>query len=78
MTVFRSRVFTPLGDPFASEDDSHYGYYEDGYLSIVDGRINGVGEWSAHPESDEEVINLGGSKLIVPGFVDTHLHAPQL
>ena len=82
MRVYRARVFTPIADPFVNAEDS-YRYYEDGYIAIDNGRIAGVGQWSAGTTSfagasATEIIELGPNALITPGFFDTHLHAPQL
>lgn len=74
--VYRSRVFTPVRDPFASGVEHSYRWFEDGHLAVgEEGKIVSVGEFSDAPEG--EVVELSG-KLIVPGFIDTHLHAPQL
>lgn len=76
MHVYRARVFTPVADPFANGIDGSYEFFEDGHLAIGDdGRIASIGAWSDAPQGD--VVDLTG-KLITPGFVDTHLHAPQL
>jgi guanine deaminase len=76
--IFRSRIFTPVSDPFAATDlASSYRTFDDGYLAIVDGRIAGVGDWNDRPQ-EGDVIDLGRHTLISPGFFDTHLHAPQL
>lgn len=76
MQVYRARVFTPVADPFASGVDGSYRHWEDGHVAIGDdGRIASIGDWSGAPAG--EVVDLTG-KLITPGFVDTHLHAPQL
>ena len=76
MKVYRARVFTPVRDPFAGGVEQSYRWYDDGYVAVDDqGRIAGVGDWSGAPEG--ETVDLTG-KLITPGFVDTHLHAPQL
>ena len=78
MQIFRSRIFTPVSDPFAATDlASSYRTFDDGYLAIVDGRIAGVGDWNDRPQ-EGDVIDLGRHTLISPGFFDTHLHAPQL
>lgn len=74
--VYRARIFTPVADPFAGGVESSHRYFEDGHLAVSgEGRIVSVGEWSEAPEG--EVVDLS-RKLIAPGFIDTHLHAPQL
>jgi guanine deaminase len=74
--VYRARVFTPVADPFAGGVDASYRYFEQGHVAVDDeGRIASVGEWSEAPAG--EVVDLA-SYLVTPGFVDTHLHAPQL
>ena len=76
-SLYRARIFTPVSDPFANEIASSYRYFEDGFLAVDDdGRISAVGDWQQHPEGD--VIELGANALITPGFIDTHLHAPQI
>ena len=76
MKVYRARVFTPVADPFSGGIAASYRYHEDGFLAVDDeGRIADVGEWESAPEG--EVIDFSG-RLVVPGFVDTHLHGPQL
>jgi guanine deaminase len=74
--LYRARVFTPVADPFVAGVEGSYRSFEDGYLAVdAEGRIAGVGEWRDAPEG--EVVDLTGA-LIAPGFIDTHLHAPQL
>jgi guanine deaminase len=74
--VYRSRIFTPIRDPFADGVDDSYRWFDDGHVAVDDdGRIVSVGEWSDAPAG--ETVDLS-TKLITPGFIDTHLHAPQL
>ncbi|HEY0159258.1 MAG TPA: guanine deaminase [Thermoanaerobaculia bacterium] len=76
MQVYRARVFTPVADPFAAGVEGSHRYFEDGYVAVdEEGIIEGVGDWADAPGG--EVVDLSG-QLITPGFVDTHLHAPQL
>jgi guanine deaminase len=74
--LFRARIFTPIADPFRSDPAKSYLFYDDGYLAVDGSRIVGIGPWDQHP--DGEIVDLGHSALIAPGFFDTHLHAPQL
>ena len=76
MKVYRARVFTPVRDPFADGVDGSYRWFDDGHVAVDDGgRIASVGDWSEAPQG--EVVDLSG-RVIAPGFIDTHLHAPQL
>ena len=78
MRLFRAPIFTPIDDPFDNLIEESYRSYADGYLLVDDdGRIAGIGDWSEAPR-DVEAIDLGKDVLISPGFIDTHLHAPQL
>ncbi|HSP14915.1 MAG TPA: guanine deaminase [Thermoanaerobaculia bacterium] len=76
MKIYRARLFTPVSDPFTSGVASSYLAFDDGYLAVDGGRISDCGDWSRHP--DGELVDLGRQTLIAPGFIDTHLHAPQL
>jgi guanine deaminase len=68
-TLIRARVMHTPRDPFA----------DDGALAFSDGRILSVGEFGAvgpdHP--DAEIVDARDAYLL-PGFVDTHVHWPQL
>lgn len=76
LKIYRARLFTPVRDPFEYGIEGSYRFFEDGHLAVDDaGKIVSVGEWVEAPEG--ESVDLAG-KLIAPGFVDTHLHAPQL
>lgn len=75
MKLFRGRIFTPVGDPF--ESPAPFTAWDDGCLAVEGGRIVWVGPWEERPEADE-VVDYGPDALLTPGFVDLHLHAPQL
>lgn len=76
MKVYRARVFTPVADPFTTAADRSFVAHDDGFVAVDKGRIAATGAWGSQP--DGETINLGSHTLLTPGFVDTHLHAPQL
>ncbi|HSY51952.1 MAG TPA: guanine deaminase [Thermoanaerobaculia bacterium] len=78
MKLFRARVFSPVDDPFATDPAKSYVYYDDGYLAVDGDRIVSVGDWRDVPRRSSTLTQLGRDIIIAPGFVDTHLHAPQL
>jgi guanine deaminase len=77
MPVYLARVFTPIGDPFAGDVAGSYRAYENGFVAVEDGRITAVGDAKDAPKT-ADVVDLGHDTLLTPGFIDTHLHAPQL
>lgn len=61
------------------EIESALRFVEDGLLLIRDGKIAWFGEWQdgkAQIPSSIRVRDYRG-KIVVPGFVDTHIHYPQ-
>jgi guanine deaminase len=76
MTIYRGTVLDTPDDPFAGgtlRTDSDAG------LLVADGVIRERGPFAEllgrHP--DEEVVDLSDG-LVLPGFVDTHVHFPQV
>jgi len=59
---------------------SHVRYIEDGMLLIQNGKIQWSGSWDAgQPLLPKDcLITHYPDKFIVPGFVDTHIHYPQM
>ncbi|POW57104.1 guanine deaminase [Candidatus Pantoea alvi] len=51
-------------------------YIDDGVLLLEAGRIVGLHRWETLSHAPADLIDLRG-RLIVPGFVDTHIHYPQ-
>jgi guanine deaminase len=82
MHLFRARIFSPVATPFGAADPAAtFVYHEDGFMAVgVEGTIERIGDWSALPDEYRslEATQFGSDTLISPGFVDTHLHAPQL
>src|SRR5579859_6778695 len=77
MTIYGATVVDTPGDPFAG--DPAAALAQDGALLVRDGVIRGRGSLAAlsaaHP--GEPVTRLDGG-LLVPGFIDTHVHFPQI
>ena len=76
--AFRGALFHFLSDPIESDERS-FEYFEDGLLVLADGVVEAAADArTLMPTlpSDVTVVDYRG-KLIVPGFVDTHVHYPQ-
>lgn len=74
----RGRVLHFLHDPQYRERDA-YQYWEDGLLVIAAGKVVQAGDYAALKDTlpaGARVRDYSG-KLIVPGFIDTHVHYPQ-
>jgi guanine deaminase len=77
-TLLRGRLLSFTSEP-ADLSGASYQYVEDGALLIQDGRIIRAGDFGeviTTAEPGHEVIDHR-PHLIMPGFIDTHLHFPQ-
>ena len=77
--ALRGRVFTFLREPHGVGDAASYRYIEDGIILVKDGRIEALG-----PADDlvarlpaQAAVDHHGDALILPGFIDPHIHYPQ-
>ncbi|SEQ06713.1 guanine deaminase [Devosia sp. YR412] len=75
-TILRGRVLTFVSEPQAIDDVASYRYYEDGGVVILDGKIIAVEPWSAIAPLGADYIDHR-PHLILPGFIDMHLHYVQ-
>jgi guanine deaminase len=76
--AIRGRLLWFTADP-AEEGARAYRYLDDGIMLIRNGMIVALGEAFAVERqltADTEIIETGG-KLVMPGFVDPHIHFPQ-
>lgn len=78
--AYRSAIFHVLGDPARKLEGQAFEYWDDGGLLVEDGIVKSIGPWS-----DVKRQLPPGAKsrhfqnaMIVPGFVDTHIHYPQI
>lgn len=76
--ALRGRVLTFTGDP-AAEGGKAYRYIEDGLVLIGGGKVLDVGEArDLLPRLTSQVFVEGyPGDLILPGFIDAHIHFPQ-
>ncbi|WP_332700668.1 guanine deaminase [Devosia sp.] len=73
-TILRGRVLTFVSEPQGVDDTASYRYLEDGAITIEDGKIIAVGDFVS--DDIAEVIDHR-PHLILPGFIDMHLHYVQ-
>lgn len=79
--AFRGPLLHFLDDPgLGAPAPDSYAWFEDGLLLVNDGRIEAAGD--AAPIlaglADDVPVEHWPDALIVPGFIDTHVHLPQL
>lgn len=77
LTLLRGRVLTFVSEPESIDDTDSYRYFEDGAVEIEDGRIVGVGPFNGTQDAGTEIIDHR-PYLVVPGFIDPHIHFPQM
>jgi guanine deaminase len=77
--ILRGRLFGFRAEPAGPDDTSSYDYIEDGILIVESGRIAVIG-----PAADllptlppDATIEHYPGRLILPGFIDLHIHLPQ-
>ena len=75
MHAYRSCILHCLDDPL--ETDSAVECLDDGVLVIDAGRVVACGPAAEFKDPQVPVTDLRG-KLLVPGFIDCHVHYPQI
>ncbi|OQM74893.1 guanine deaminase [Manganibacter manganicus] len=79
-TLLRGRTLSFLRWPETIDDHAAYAYQEDGGLLIRDGKIVAAGPYAEVEKqagADTQRIDHR-PHLILPGFIDAHVHYPQL
>ncbi|SDY37814.1 guanine deaminase [Collimonas sp. OK242] len=81
LQAYRASVLHFTADP-AHQADAH-AWHEDGLLLIADGKVVAAGDYQqlsaqlrAELKTELNIQDYRG-KIIMPGFIDTHLHYPQ-
>ncbi len=78
--AFRASIFHCLDDPGEEDSAAAWEFLEDGLLVVADGKIAAVGaadDLLAGLEKDIVVNDFRGH-LLLPGFIDCHVHSSQL
>jgi guanine deaminase len=79
-TLIRGRTLSFSRAPLSLDDTGAYTYEADGALLVENGLILASGSYDAvKAQGPEDVIEIDHRPhLILPGFIDTHLHLPQM
>lgn len=78
-TLYRGRLLDFQDDPMDGEAGGGFRYIEDGALVIGDGIIVAHGEYASIARGFHEIqVADHRPHLIMPGFIDTHIHFPQM
>jgi guanine deaminase len=79
MEAFRASVLHFVDDPDQVGEDDSYQYFEDGMLVVDNGKVVAAGyaeDLMPYLQRGTEITEYANS-LLMPGFVDTHIHYPQ-
>jgi guanine deaminase len=69
-----------LSDPSKTSPQTAVQYWEDGLLYVKEGKVQAAGpatELLSQLPSGIPLTVVGKDQLIIPGFIDTHIHMPQ-
>ncbi|MFL6601668.1 MAG: guanine deaminase [Steroidobacteraceae bacterium] len=75
----RGAILHFRSDPGAHDDPSSFEFLEDGLLVTRAGRVDAIGpahELLPNLPTDVEIVSHGDA-LLIPGFIDAHIHYPQ-
>ncbi len=77
--LLRGRVLSFKSEPQGPDDTDAFTYLEDGALLVSDGLIRAVGPYDslAQEAGDARLVDHRPN-LLMAGFIDTHLHFPQV
>jgi guanine deaminase len=78
LKVIRSSFLDFIDDPFYLSEAASVRYLEDGLLVLENGKIKDFGTYEQLHEKYAAIDAIAyPDKLIMPGFIDTHIHYPQ-
>jgi guanine deaminase len=78
LKAFRCSFLDLIEDPFYIDESHSVRYIADGLLVLEDGKVKAFGAYAdLQPQYADIAITAYPGKLIVPGFIDTHIHFPQ-
>ena len=80
MKALRGQIISYKGNPFMEKNTLTF--HEDGVILIDNGKIQGFGTWNKYKDQIAQknipVTNYKNRYVIMPGFIDAHVHYPQI
>jgi guanine deaminase len=79
LCAYRGSLLHFLADPGDGDAASAVQYFEDGLLVVESGKVRSAGEARAllpTLPAGARIVDCSG-RLLLPGFIDTHIHYPQ-
>jgi len=78
-TLLRGRILTFHAEPAGPDDTGAYSYIEDGAVLMRDGMIVATGSHDdISPQANGATVVDHRPNLLMAGFIDTHIHFPQV
>jgi guanine deaminase len=79
-TIIRGRLLAFLREPRGVDDKASYLYEEDGALLVRDGKITARGDYASVSRKAGKGAAVIDHRphLLLPGFIDAHVHYPQM
>ncbi|SFL18711.1 guanine deaminase [Shimia haliotis] len=78
-TLLRGRVLDFHSRPEGEADTAAYRYIEDGAILMKDGKIKAVGAYcDVAAKATDAAVTDHRPNLLMAGFIDTHVHFPQV
>lgn len=78
--ALRGAIYSPVADPFLNPPEDCALYEADGLIWIRGGRIQAVGYYGAISQllPDDIETRYYPDSILMPGFIDAHIHYPQV
>lgn len=78
LRAFRASILDFIADPFYGTESECTRYFSDGLLVVEEGKVLDLGDYENLKDQYSQIpINHYSNQLILPGFIDTHIHFPQ-
>lgn len=78
LKAFRGAFLDFIDDPFYVAEAASVRYVSDGLLVLEDGKVKAFGAYDRLHDAYADVpVTTYVDRLLMPGFIDTHIHYPQ-